>query len=329
MIFAGLKMRGNLKKTMVIVIVAALALSAFSTLLDPSVKAQTTEANVLSYTWYIAPVNTALAEWAGDLVAVGEIQNVGSTSIGTAFIVGNAYNSTGGFLASNEAQVYIYDLQPGQTAPFYLDFTPENSVTQDQSWVPYATNVTVEVTYVTAFNGTQFSLTSTGVSASNVDDTYTVTGTVQNTGSQTAGEVWVDTTFYNSSGSVIGLNFTNYLTDSFAPGQSLPFSASPTDNSAQLSSEIANYSVLVQAEPLSNSPSTTPFPISSSQPTSTPTQTSSISGKSSSSPSLIYIVIIIVVIAIVAATTLVFMRKRHNLPTPPPPPPPPEASGIV
>ena len=128
------------------------------------------------------------------------------------YVSGFAYNSTGAVLDSNGASVFIYDLLPGQKAPFYIDFLPENSITGDQSWVPSVSNVTVEVTHVFDTNATQYSgLTSTVTSASNVDGTFTVTGTVQNTGSETTGNVWVDTTFYNASGTVVGLNYTSYL----------------------------------------------------------------------------------------------------------------------
>ena len=146
------------------------------------------------------------------MVAVGEVENVGSNVIGSVFVIGYAYNSTGAILDSNGADAYAYYLLPGQKAPFYIDFIPESSITEDQSWVPSVSNVTVEVAYVIDTNATQYSgLTSTVTSASNVDGTYTVTGTVQNTGDETAGNVWVDTTFYNASGSVVGLNFTTVL----------------------------------------------------------------------------------------------------------------------
>jgi hypothetical protein len=314
-------MKGNLKKAIVVVILAALTLAAFSMLLGPSVRADTSEAQVLSYNWYVAPSSTDLAEYSGDLVAVGEVQNVGSNVLGQVVVEGYAYNSTGGLLAANEAPVFLNDLLPGQKAPFYIDFPPEDSITQDQSWVPYVSNVTVIVTYVTDANATQYSgLTSTGTSASNVDGTYTVTGTVQNTGDETTGNVWVVTTFYGASGSVVGLNYTNYLSSSLAPGESVPFTATPTDNTAQLSSEIANYSLLTQSSPTgspSGSPSPLPSSSSSASPTSSPTG-SPVSVQSSGSSGLIYGVIGVVVIVVVAVLALVFLRKRRNLPPPPP-----------
>ena len=172
---------------------------------------------------------------------------------------------------------------------------------------------------------TQYSgLTSTGVSASNVDGTFTVAGTVQNTGSETANNVFVDTTFYNTSGSVVGLNFTNYF--SLAPGGSVPFTATPTDNGAQPSA-IASYSLLVQSEtlttsatspPATSSPPPTSSPSASTQPTQSPAPTSS---------GMIYAVASAIGVIVVVLAALLLLRKRHKNaqfePPPPPPPPPP------
>jgi hypothetical protein len=309
-------MKGNLKKAIVVVILAALTLAAFSMLLGPSVRADTSEAQVLSYNWYVAPSSTDLAEYSGDLVAVGEVQNVGSNVLGQVVVEGYAYNSTGGLLAANEAPVFLNDLLPGQKAPFYIDFPPEDSITQDQSWVPYVSNVTVIVTYVTDANATQYSgLTSTGTSASNVDGTYTVTGTVQNTGDETTGNVWVVTTFYGASGSVVGLNYTNYLSSSLAPGESVPFTATPTDNTAQLLSEITNYTVLIDSEPLTTSASPAPSPSSTPPPSSSPTGSPSTS--TAQLPATTILAVVVVVVVVVA--TLVLLRKWQKLPLPPPP----------
>ena len=86
-----------MKKIITAVILAVLILAAFNMLSAPSVKAQTSEAKILSYSWYVAPADTVLAEYIGDLVAVGEVQNVGSNIIGYVVVTGVAYNSTGRF----------------------------------------------------------------------------------------------------------------------------------------------------------------------------------------------------------------------------------------
>ena len=77
-------------------------------------------------------------------------------------------------------------------------------------------------------------------------------GTIVNNGTQTAQDPWVVATFYNSNGTVIGLNFTDYLTNSIAPGGAIEFFASPADDTPQLTSEIANYSSMVDSLTLSN-----------------------------------------------------------------------------
>ncbi len=267
-----------MKKTIVVVILAALTLAAFSMLWAPSVRANTSEAKVLSYSWHVAPADTVTAEYVGDLVAVGEIQNVGLNVIGYVDVDGFAYNSKGQLLDSATGVVYGNSLLPGQKAPFYLDFTAQSSTSQDLSWVSSVSTVTVSVSSVEDTTATQYSgltIPNPGGNTSYIDSngTYTVYGTLVNNGSQAAVDPWVVATFYNAAGTVIGLNYTNYLTDSLAPGETVRFFATPTDNTAQLSSEIASYSLLIQSEPLTTSTSPTPTPTSTSIPTSTPTPT--------------------------------------------------------
>jgi hypothetical protein len=314
---------------MVFLFVAILILAVFSPLLVPRVRSDTSEATVVSYSVYMAPANTYLAENVGDLVAVGEVQNVGSTVIATVFVAGYAYDSSGNLLDSNEAQVFTNDLSPGQKAPFYLDFIPENSVTQDNTWIPDVSNVSIEVTFVTDSNATQYpSLTINGVQASNVAGVYKVTGNVYNNGGEAANSVYVDATFYNSSGSVIGLNYTSYLSSPLAPGDSAPFSATPTDNSAQLSGEITNYSLLIQSGSIGSSPQpsgstfTLPSTQPLTQPTPTPVSSSSTPVKSSNSSGFILpITVIVVIMAVVIISALIFLRRRSNKHLLPPPPP--------
>ena len=324
---------GNLKKIISAVILVILVLASFSMLSPSKVNAQanTSEATVLSYSWYVAPANTILAEWPGDLVAVGEVQNVGSNVLGSVIVYGAAYNSSGGILDTAEAPILVNDITPGQKAPFYLDFMPETSVTQDQSWETNVTSVTVDVNYITIANTTQYSgltIPSDTISAGDSSGTFTVTGAVDNTGNQVAGSVWVATTFYNSSGAVIGLNFTNYLSSALSPGDSVPFTATPTDNSVQLSSEITNYSFDIQSGAVTPSASPSPAPSGSSvQPSSSPTT----SAQPTKSPVSInseetFAALAAMVGVAVVVTAMLLIRKHYKIakfePPPPPPPPP-------
>ena len=313
-------------------VLVALILAAFIMFKASSVRAQSSEAQVLSFSWYVSSSNTVLAEWAGDLVAVGEVQNVGSNIIGFMTVTGAAYNSSGQTLASAETSVFGNNLLPGQKAPFYLDFIPEDSVTGDQSWVPYATNVTVSVGYVNVTTATQYSglaIQSGSVIAADIGGTYTVTGEIQNTGDQTTGIVWVVGTFYNSTGEVVAVNYTDPLVNSLSPGQSAPFTMTPTDNSAQLSNEIANYSVLIQSGPLTTSggatPTLTPVTITSNPSLSFSNQSKQSPGLASTG--LMYVAGATILVVVVVLVVLLLSKRRQKnahagLPPPPPPPPP-------
>lgn len=326
----GLLVGNNLKKGLIALILFTLILASFTLISTSNVKAQTSEAQVLSYSWYVAPTTTTTAQYIGDLIAVGEVTDVGSNPLSRVIVTGVAYNATGGALASAEAPAFTTLLLPGQKAPFYLDFAPQSSVTQDQSWVPFVTNITVSVAFVSDSNQTQYTglqIPAGSVSAAlDSTGTYTVTGTVQNNGNQATGQVWVVSTFYNASGTVVGLNYTNYLTDSLSPGNLARFTATPMDNTAQLSSSITNYSLLIQYLPYTAQATNTPV----STPTPTYSQTASSQPTASPAPlslgSIYIIVIVVVVILVVLAAAVLFWKRRQNAkfePPPPPPPPPP------
>jgi hypothetical protein len=254
-----------------------------------------------------------MAEWVGDLVAIGEVQNIGTTTLGSVWLVGTAYNSTGAMLDQTENRAFAINLSPGQKAPFFLDFQPEYSPTRDQSWVKSVRNVTLAVTTVLDATDTMYSgLTIPAINGFNNAGTYTVTGTIQNTGTQTTGRTWAVTTFYNSSSTVIALNFTNYLADSIAPGNAVQFTATPGDNIAAVSGQIANYSVLVQTLPVVITPTPTIKP--TAQPTPTPTGTAT---QPTPNSDWIYAAIIAIAAVAVIAAAFLLVRRRRRTRTPP------------
>lgn len=270
----------------------------------------TSQAQVLTCSWYVAPSNTYLAAEAGDLIVVGEIQNVGSNIIANATVEGTALDSNGNVLATSRGVTFVFHTLPGQRAPFYIDFTPASASSNDLSWMASVKSVTVQVYSVTDTTSSQYSKLSIPfggcVGTVENNDTYTVVGFVENTGAETVGDVWVVTTFYDAAGTVVALNFTNYLTDSLAPQAQVAFWASPADNTLALSSKIANYTVQIDSLPLSGSPSGSP---------------NSTSGASNGSFPIVPVVVAsVLVVAVVVA--FVVLKKRRGLPPPPPPPPP-------
>ena len=320
-----------MKKIITAVILVALILAAFTTVLSvPRVRAQgqTSEAKVLSYSWYISPPNTVLALEAGDIVAVGEVQNVGSNVITSVTLSGIAYNSTGQIQNTADFPAFGTNLLPGQISPFYLDFAPFTSVTKDDTYVSNVTSVTVSVAVVSNTNETQYSgLATSDVTSSNSSGTFTVSGNVQNTGDETIGNVWVLATFYNATGWVLGVNETSYLdpSGSLAPGDSVQFVATPVDDPAELiNGEIANYSLLIQSAPFVPSSTPTPPPSGTPPPSSTSPTASPSKSSAPVSSGLIYEIAVPVVVVVLVALLLLRMRhKNAQLKLPPPPPPPP------
>ena len=311
----NLEVKGlNLRKKVIVFVIAVLIFATLAVLPLPHVKAQASQAKVLTYSWYINNSTKAiLAQNQGDLVVVGEIQNVGSNIIQNVTISGAAINSNGTTLASAEGQAFVFEMAPNQKAPFSIDFTPSSSTTTNSNWIPSVANINIQVLSVTdtttsPYSGLTVPQTPYGF---NNGGNYTVVGTIVNSGKQTMGYVWVVTTFYNAAGTVVSLNFTDYLVTPaapLAPGDAIRWVAIPADNTAQLTNEIASYSYVIDSSPLTTS--------SSTQPTSTPT-----TSRSPAQFPVLPVVVVVVVVA-VAAAALILLRKRQK-PLPPPPPPPP------
>ena len=325
-----------MKKTITAFILVALVVGSFGLLSNPTVKAQTGQATVLSYSYYTS-TSSIIATYSGDLVVVGEVQNTGSTSIPEIAVGANAANGSI-ILASTSNVAFGYNLAPGQKAPFYLDFPPETTTAQDatqyQSFVSSINNITfttsildvTRTTYtgVTARNGSLIGAVNSG--------TYTLSGTLQNTGSQKSGDVYVSATFYNSSGNVIAIGIVT-LSTSLAPGATATFSLTPIDDSDAMNAAISSYSLLVQADVASSSSTPTPTPTQTQsvtqQPTVSPTGTQSGTSFSLNQWTTYVIVIAVVIVVAVIVGLWLFIRQRRknagfDLPPPPPPPPPPE-----
>ena len=322
-----------MKKVLVALALVVLIISSVPLLSSPNVKADPSEAKIVSYSWYVAPSTTTQAQYIGDLIVVGEVQNVGTNTLTNVIIGAEAYNATGDFQSSAEFGAYVTYLSPGQKAPFYLDFSPDITVdpsTIDPNWASYVTNVTIHLLGASDSNQTQYlglTVPSGSVSVLNSTGTYTISGLVQNAGDQTTGRVWVISTFYDASGTVVGLNYTDYISQSLSPGRSATFTATPMDNTAQLSSSIKSYSILIQSEP---TPSATPTPVitpiqTNTSPTSSNQPTSSASPPLGISASLtIYLAIAATVVVLVILATLLLLRRHQrnaefDLPPPPPP----------
>jgi hypothetical protein len=305
-------MKNMRRQLLAITILCILTITSFAALLTIPTKAATSEATVLSSSWYIAPYG-GNTYYDNDLVAVGEVENVGTTNIAYMYVRAYAYSNDTLLLISPAIQIYGNNLEPGQKAPFYIDFAnPGESTTGDNTYTANVTNVVVGATYVKNSDDemyTDLTVTSESSTASGV---YTVLGSVKNTGSQVASEVRVITTFYNSSGTVVSVNYTDVLSDSLKVGSSVSFAAVPVDG---YSGEIHSYATLVQTT--ANIPTTTATPTSTPTATATPTTSTSTSTTPTTIPQdnqdyTLLIAGAVVVVVIVLVAVVLFMRRNRG-----------------
>jgi hypothetical protein len=244
-------------KVFVIILVAITCLgsvsipNAFSQVVNTNVK-------VLSYSWYVNP--------SGDFIVVGEVQNTGNHTLQSVTLNATAYDSGGSALAGSSTMAYVSNFLPQQKAPFYIDFGPSNIAGTDWASTVSSVDFTVFNAYsssdqqyenlalATAFNGT-------------LDGAYIVRGLILNIGNQTANDIRVVGTYYNSLGSVVAVGF-DIVNGSLPPDNATTFTVSEFDATPSLVAQISNYSLLIQTSTLQNNntllpsaPPTKPSPI--------------------------------------------------------------------
>jgi hypothetical protein len=315
--------KGNiLKKLISLLILLALTLTALIVMPPPNAKADAAEARILTYSYYTAPSNVpTIASSIGDLIVVGELQNVGSNIINNVTVQGTAYSNATQVLATSQSEAFVYEMAPGAKAPFYIDFTAQSGSTGDLTWTSQVNRVTVTVTAVTdttipPYVGIKMISDPINSLYDPTTGTYTVTGTIQNNGTQDLAKVWAAVTFYDASGTVVGVNFTHYLMpypSLLQPGGYTFFDSVPSDCNTQLGSKISTFNVIIDSQPASQT-----IPTNSPTPTATATTTSN-----AGFPTLAVIVLVVLVVAAVIGVML-FRKQKRTPPPPPPPPPPPE-----
>jgi len=259
----------------------------------------------------------------GILDVVGEIQNVGSNTVNPVYLTGSVYSSDGTDQSDSYCQVWVSYLAPQQKAPFYMEFYPPSST---GIWQPQdVSKIALTVSIANATSGYQYpdlKITSSSASIGSTGDyngAYLVNGIIQNTGSQTATNITVVATFYNSTGTVVAVGYTNYLTPAtLAPsGTPISFQVAALDlNQTVVPSgeKISSYSLLVQAQgPIlqGTAPIVTPYQGSGSSPSSSSSPTD-VNSNNASNPAVIYAIVIVVVLIAVAGTILVLRKSKPH-----------------
>jgi hypothetical protein len=268
-------------------------------ILVPQTLGQPENVKVLSHNWYINS--------ADNFVVVGELQNVGPNIIRSVFLTGGVYTKDGELRAVANTQAFVNQLLPQQEAPFYLEFNPFTSLTGDLFWVFLGVDhVEFTVTKAEVTSEYQYPDLALESSSGAVDQegVYWVGGSLRNVGSQIASNIRVIGTFYNSSGSVIAVGFTEPLDPiSLSPSSSASFRVGAFDLNQSIASQrekISSYKLLIQTrEPLLTGTSPPTLPPTSSPPPQNPIL----------STETIYVIIgILVVIGIIS--TLIILRRK-------------------
>ena len=271
-------------------------------------QSQTANIEVLDYSFYIDSL--------GYLVVVGQIQNIGSTTVEPVVVVGIVSSSDGNQSESGH-RAWVTNLIPQQKAPFYLEFASQSS--SDGTWYDqevFDVSLSVYQADATAnYLYPNLAITKSSASVSS-DGVFWVNGDIQNTGTQTASKITVVATFYNSTGTTVAVGYTDPLIPAnLAPSETTSFQVGAFDlNQTGLLSDkkITDYSLLIQVEapilqgtPPVISVTPTPGPITSATPSNAGS-----SNSSNSLPQWIYVVVVVAIVAVAAAFLL--LRKRSK-----------------
>jgi hypothetical protein len=309
--------------------VVVLTLLSLGLTLVPRAFSQTQDIKIVSYSYYID-------SW-GDLDVVGEVQNEGPNTVNSVILTGSVYNTNKVDQADSNCPVWVLDLIPQQEAPFYMEF-PQPSSSPDGTWrsvdISRIDLTVAEANPTSSYQYPDLKITSSKASISTnagLEGAYVVNGIIQNTGSQTAQNVTVVGAFYNSTGTVVAVSYTNYLAPaSLPPSGTVSFQIAALDlNQTQVpsSEKITSYLLLVQTElPIlqGTAPIVTPSPESSSSPSPSSSSSPSITSSSSATPlktvnsnssmnaAAIYAIGIVIAILAIAGAILAFRKSKPH-----------------
>ncbi len=288
--------------------IALLVVFTFCIALVPITHGQVETVKVLNYSYYI--------DILGNLVLVGEVQNIGTTVLKYVDIAGRITSSDGS-QAQWENRVLGLYLLPQQKAPFYLEFSRQSA--SYGSWFGVIILNVELVAYIapetTKYQYQNVEVTTHQGSANSVGE-YWVNGELKNTGTQTASNITIVATYYNSSGATVAFGYTNRIS-TLSPNEIKTFKVGAFDlNQTEVSSDkkIYGYSLLVQVEsPLSEgiAPTASSAPVGTSGPIDSGNDMDTDTGNNLDATNIVIIVAVIVIV--VVALILFSKRKKSKL----------------
>jgi hypothetical protein len=297
-----------MKKTLTCLLILLVA-SSLTLTMAPNASAQTSNVRILdNYSFY--------EDSLGNLVVIGEVQNVGSSVIGNVTLTGDLTSDS--VTAQGTCAAWGYNLLPGQKAPFYMELYKENS----GSWTGVVkSDISLEIYKAPESN--QYMYQGVQVASSQATPTatgeYWVTAQLQNSGTQTAQGVWAYATFFNAQGEAVGSGWINPIS-SIAAGATTTIKVPCWDLNQTIvdsSHKITAYSLLVQVTSPMQTATEGNIPVVSDNPTPVPAGTSAVSNGSPTNgiDTTTIILVVIVTVALIAVAAILIVKKRKQSPS--------------
>jgi hypothetical protein len=287
-----------------------LVISSLTLTLIPSVSSQTENIKILNYSCYV--------DYLGILNVVGEVQNTGSTVIDNITVAGLVTVPDGSQAEAGNG-VWGNNLLPGQKAPFYIEFYPQEVTFSGVD----TSDITLKVYHAVATNEYQYqNVTITSQQgAAKANGEYWVHGELKNEGTQTASNVALVATFYNSEAIPIAAGYKTFNV-SIAAGASTTFDIPAYDlNQTTVSSDkiIKSYNLLVQVKspkltgvaPVINETST-PIPGGTVEPSNADPSSVDSGNSLENDQNIIYAAVITVALVAVVAVILLIQRRKST-----------------
>ena len=196
-------------------------------------KAVNTSVTVLSYSSYVSPT--------GHFVVLGELQNTGSHTLESVSLNVAVSASDGSTIAAGTTDAFVHNFLPQQKAPFYIDFGKI-----DFNEISKASDFNISLYDAPPTNYNQYPDLLLNVDSNEiVEVAYVISGSITNTGNQTANDIMVYGTYYNNAGVIVAVGLTE-LDEPLTPNSSANFALTEMDAAASLTTKISSYTLRVQ-----------------------------------------------------------------------------------
>jgi hypothetical protein len=183
----------------------------------------------------------------------GEIQNTGDMLVLSVKIEATYFDSSNNIIGTKDANASALYILPGQKCPFVIQLTQDDLDTE--AVIAYSLKATWNESTIQRETGLDIASSSSNT----VSDILHVTGSIKNTASSPASELWAIVTWYDSNGKVICTNKDTATPRALTSGQTATFDVSWLGSTSRQTS-VASYSVMAYSLQYSSNSKTSVIP---------------------------------------------------------------------